>query len=107
MVSAAEGEANRFEQLLTEYQRAPEVTRERLYIDAMQSVLSSSSKVLVDVEGGNNILYLPLDKLAARASEQHQTPAGISDDVVQRAADRVIDQLRRQTTSNYRRGESR
>jgi membrane protease subunit HflK len=107
VVSAAEGEASRFGQLLTEYQKAPQVTRERLYIDAMESVLSKSSKVMIDVDGGNNILYLPLDKLAARSSELHQPQAGASDDVVQRAADRVIDRLRRQSTTTSRRGESR
>ena len=63
VIAQSEGEANRFNQLLVEYQRAPEVTRQRLYLDSMQEVLSSSSKVLVDVEGGNNMLYLPLDKI--------------------------------------------
>lgn len=62
VVASAEGEASRFTQLLTEYKRAPKVTRERLYIDAMQKVLSNSSKVMVDVDGGN-LLYLPLDQL--------------------------------------------
>ncbi|WP_440054023.1 FtsH protease activity modulator HflK [Pseudoalteromonas sp. T1lg65] len=59
----ARGEVERFEKLLPEYQAAKEVTRQRLYIDAMEQVLSSSSKVLVDVEGGNNMMYLPLDKI--------------------------------------------
>jgi membrane protease subunit HflK len=63
VVAKAEGEASRFEQLLTEYQKAPEVTRERLYLDAMETLLSTTSKVLVDVPGGNNLLYLPLDRL--------------------------------------------
>jgi membrane protease subunit HflK len=63
VIARAQGEAQRFEQLLVEYQKAPEVTRERLYIDAMQSILSNSSKVMVDVEGGNNMMYLPLDQL--------------------------------------------
>jgi len=63
VVARAEGEAARFEQLLTEYEKAPEVTRERLYIDAMQTVMSNSSKVLIDVEGGNNMFYVPLDKI--------------------------------------------
>jgi len=62
VVAAASGEASRFGQLLAEYQRAPKVTRERLYIDMMQQVLSNSSKVMVDVDGGN-LLYLPLDQL--------------------------------------------
>lgn len=59
----AQGEVARFEKLLPEYQAAKEVTRERLYIDAMEEVLGSSSKILVDVKGGNNMLYLPLDKI--------------------------------------------
>lgn len=67
VVARAEGEAHRFEQLLVEYQKAPEVTRERLYIDAMQEVLSNSSKIMVDVEGGNNMMYLPLDQLLQQA----------------------------------------
>lgn len=63
VVAAARGEASRFEQLLTEYSQAPRVTRDRLYLDAMESVLSNSSKIMMGVEGGNNLLYLPLDKL--------------------------------------------
>ena len=51
------------EELLAEYEKAPEVTRDRLYLDALQSVLSNSTKIMVDVEGGNNLLYLPLDKI--------------------------------------------
>lgn len=63
VIARAEGEASRFEQLLIEYERAPEVTRERLYIDAIQEVLSNTSKVLIDVEGGNNMMFLPLDRM--------------------------------------------
>jgi modulator of FtsH protease HflK len=62
VIARAEGEAQRFTQLLVEYERAPEVTRQRLYIDTMQKVMSRTSKVMVDVDGGN-LLYLPLDKL--------------------------------------------
>lgn len=63
VVARAEGEASRFTALLTEYRRAEKVTRDRLYIDAMEEVLSRTSKVLLDVEGGNQMLYLPLDKI--------------------------------------------
>lgn len=62
VVSSAEGEASRFEQLLVEYERSPDVTRERLYINTMQTVLSNASKVMIDIDSGN-LLYLPLDKL--------------------------------------------
>ena len=63
VVNAAEGEANRFEALLTEYAKAPDITKDRLYIESMESVLSNSSKIMVDVEGGNSLMYLPSDKL--------------------------------------------
>jgi len=63
VISQARGEASRFEQIYAAYKVAPEVTRERIYIDTMESVMSNSTKVMIDVEGGNNILYLPLDKI--------------------------------------------
>lgn len=68
VVARAEGETDRFENLLTEYKRAPEVTRQRLYLETMESVMKNSSKVMVDVEGGNNMLYLPLDRMGSRSS---------------------------------------
>ena len=61
----ATGNASRFDQILTQYAKAPEVTRQRLYLDAQEQIMSSTSKVLVDSQGGNNMLYLPLDKLMA------------------------------------------
>jgi len=63
VVAQAEGEASRFKQILAEYTKAPQVTRERLYQDAMQQVLSSTTKVLVDDKQGGNLIYLPLDKI--------------------------------------------
>jgi len=63
VIANAEGDASRFRQVLVEYEKAPAVTRERMYIDMMQQVLTSTSKVMVDQKSGNNLLYLPLDKL--------------------------------------------
>lgn len=63
VVADAEGEASRFTQLLAEYQRAPEVTRRRLYLDAIEDVYANSSKVLLDSSQGNNLIYLPVDKI--------------------------------------------
>lgn len=63
VISRAQGDADRFESLLAEYKRAPEVTRQRLYLETMETVMTNSSKVLVDVKGGNNMMYLPLDKI--------------------------------------------
>lgn len=59
----AEGDANRFSSVLTEYQKAPQVTRDRMYVDAMQQIYSNVTKVLVDSKSGSNLLYLPLDKI--------------------------------------------
>ncbi|MGD8514106.1 MAG: FtsH protease activity modulator HflK [Granulosicoccaceae bacterium] len=68
VVESATGEAKRFAQILTEYEKAPEVTRERLYIEAMEAVLANSTKVMTDTQGSNNLLYLPLDQLMRRQS---------------------------------------
>lgn len=75
VISEAEGEASRFLSLLSEYKKAPAVTRERLYIEAMQTVLSNTNTVFLDVKGGNNLMYLPLDKLINQSSSEE--PASI------------------------------
>jgi len=67
----AEGEASRFSQIMTEYQKAPQVTRERIYLDTMQTVMNNTSKVVVDQKGGNSLLYLPLDKLQQIGSQPY------------------------------------
>jgi modulator of FtsH protease HflK len=63
VIANSEGEASRFRQILVEYNKAPQVTRQRLYIDTLQQILTSTSKVLIDARAGNNLLYLPLDKI--------------------------------------------
>jgi membrane protease subunit HflK len=61
--SEARGNTSRFDQILAQYNNAPEVTRQRLYLDAQEQILSNTSKVIVDQKAGNSLLYLPLDKL--------------------------------------------
>jgi membrane protease subunit HflK len=69
VIARAEGEAKRFDLLVEQYRLAPDVLRERLYLDTMQEVMSSTSKILVSGgEGNNNLLYLPLDKLMQQSS---------------------------------------
>ena len=63
LIANAEGEAARFEALLVEYQKAPRVTRDRLYIEAVEEVYGNANKVILDSEGSGNLLYLPIDKL--------------------------------------------
>src|SRR5688572_22332549 len=63
VIATAEGDASRFRQVLTEYAKAPAVTRERIYIETMQQVLTATSKIMMDYRGSGNLLYLPLEKL--------------------------------------------
>ncbi|HWI81680.1 FtsH protease activity modulator HflK [Ramlibacter sp.] len=69
IVAQAQGDAQRFKSILTEYQRAPQVTRDRMYLDTMQQIYSSVTKVLVDSRQGGNLLYLPLDKILQQVSQ--------------------------------------
>ncbi|KPK38380.1 MAG: hypothetical protein AMJ69_08575 [Gammaproteobacteria bacterium SG8_47] len=66
VIARAEGEASRFSQVLTEYEKAPDVTRDRLYLEAIEDVIGGSTKVLVDIEGGNNLMYIPLDRIVGQ-----------------------------------------
>ena len=68
VVATAEGDASRFRQVQTEYAKAPEVTRQRMYLETMQQIYSNTSKVMVDTKGQGNLLYLPLDKLMQAAT---------------------------------------
>ena len=78
VTAEAEGEASRFLSVLTEYEKAPEVTRDRLYIDAMESVYSKTSKVMIDTKGSNNLLYLPLDKMMRSSATAPASAAEIA-----------------------------
>ncbi|MDR2164131.1 MAG: FtsH protease activity modulator HflK [Zoogloeaceae bacterium] len=76
MIATAEGDASRFRQMLSEYSRAPEVTRKRLYLETMERILSSTSKVMIDAKGQGNLLYLPLDKLMQASAVVPATNGG-------------------------------
>ena len=78
VIANAEGDASRFQQILAEYDKAPGVTRERMYLDTMQQVLSNTNKVLVDQKKGGNLLYLPLDKLMQTVAPVSQPDADTS-----------------------------
>jgi membrane protease subunit HflK len=68
VIESSAGDASRFKQVLVEYNKAPRVTRDRLYLDMMQEVLTSTNKILVDSKNSNNLLYLPLDKLIEKSA---------------------------------------
>lgn len=82
VVETAKGDADRFTQVLAQYEKAPRVTRDRMYVDMMQQVMQSSTKVYVDTQDGNNLLYLPFDKLM----EQNAASAKFSNTQTQPAA---------------------
>ena len=102
VIAEAEGEATRFDQLLKEYSKAPDVTRKRLYIDAVQSVMSNSTKVMIDVKDGNNIMMLPLDQVAAASiarsnqnTEVENDSGALSGTAIQNLTDQVIEEIRK------------
>jgi membrane protease subunit HflK len=109
VIAEAEGDAARFNLLLGEYKKAPEVTRSRLYLEAVQNVMANSTKVMIDVEGGNNILYLPLDKIAqaARAEESIVLPSTgtstSSNTSIRELTNQVIEEIRRRNSQQERR----
>ncbi|MGB8410812.1 MAG: FtsH protease activity modulator HflK, partial [Gallionella sp.] len=76
VIANAEGDASRFKQILAAYEKAPAVTRERMYLDTMQQMLNNVSKVMIDQQKGNSLLYLPLDKLmqATQGSNEAEVP---------------------------------
>lgn len=80
VVARAQGDAQRFEALLTEYRRAPAVTRDRLYLETLEQVMSGASKVLIDTKSGNNMLYLPLDQMIRQQKESRAQSAPATSD---------------------------
>lgn len=95
VIAEAEGAASRFTQVLKEYERAPEVTRERLYIDAVQTVLTNTSKIMISVEQGNSLMYLPLDRLMQQgASTNFTVPQNFSGGINQQTMNSVESRIR-------------
>ena len=96
----AKGNASRFDQILTEYSRAPEVTRNRLFLETQEKIMSSVSKVIVDQKGSNSLLYLPLDKLinqrgvlnnqqdSSQADNQKEDASALASDVINSITER-------------------
>lgn len=100
VIANAEGEAQRFTKLLEEYAKAPEVTRERLYLEAVQGVLSKNNKVMVDVDGGNNMMYLPLDKLGTANPGASVRQMSVDSSNIRELTNAVTEQLRRDAASS-------
>ncbi|MFT6890493.1 MAG: membrane protease subunit HflK, partial [Halioglobus sp.] len=100
VIANADGEADRFLKLLAEYNKAPKVTRERLYLDALQTVYANSNKVMIDVEGGgNNVMYLPLDKMAPSSGGGRAGALNVDSSNIRELTNAVTEQLRRDAAS--------
>lgn len=100
VIASSEGDASRFKQVLVEYSKAPGVTRDRLYLDMMQQVLSSTSKILVDQKNGNNLLYLPLDKLIQMSGPS--SPSTLAPEALPAAASEVVPDNASRTREAFR-----
>jgi HflK protein len=102
VIAEAEGEAQRFEDLLVEYKKAPEVTRQRLYLDTMQDVMASSTKVMVDAGDGNNIFYLPLDKAMQTGVDSESSKTGLTSAQISAIAEAVANRFSSQNKDTKR-----
>jgi membrane protease subunit HflK len=105
VIANAEGEANRFKLVLSEYAKAPAVTRERIYIETMQQVLSTTNKIMLDYRGSGNVLYLPLEKLMQGASGASPSESQASQRPAQEAPPAEAGPRSRETLRNRERGE--
>ncbi len=99
VIAEAEGEASRFMAILAEYEKAPEVTRQRLYLDTIENVLSKTNKVIMDTDAGNSLMYLPLDKLIQQGTKP--SSGDVSTPITDKAR-RKAEQLQREVTRGRR-----
>jgi membrane protease subunit HflK len=99
VISKSEGEAKRFTKLLAEYRKAPSVTRERLYLDAIEEVMMNSTKILMDTEGSNNMLYLPLDKLVQKGTVSQRDGDLNNDQIIDLITNQVFEKIQRNSDS--------
>ncbi|VAW74745.1 HflK protein, partial [hydrothermal vent metagenome] len=79
LIAKSQGEASRFNALLEEYKKAPEVTRDRLYLETMETVLRRTNKVIIDSDNANNLMYLPLDQLMKQNTSKRSGGTNVSD----------------------------
>jgi membrane protease subunit HflK len=105
VIANAEGDASRFKQVLTEYAKAPGVTRERIYIETLQQVLSSTNKIILDYRGSGNLLYLPLDKLMKEAASAGSSDAQAAPRAAPDASPADAGPRSRETLRNRERGD--
>ncbi len=110
VIERANGETARFLEMLAVYRLAPTVTRERMYLQAIENVMSSTSKILVDTKGGNNMMYLPLDRLVGRSGSSDRDSslpgahANLTESDIRSLTERVIQEIQDRQGNSVRRG---
>lgn len=104
VIANAEGDTSRFRQILVEYEKAPAVTRERMYLDMMQQVMGNVSKVMIDQKNGNNLLYLPLDKLIESTRATGETSVNTTAPATSQSTDNTAAQRARDSLLSRDRG---
>jgi len=108
VIARAEGQTKRFTELLKAYKQAPSVTKERMYLDMMESVLNKSSKVMLDVKGGNNMIYLPLGKMMSQdgdVSSMNVKKMGVPEAMKQAAMQQAKQDVQGRDSSRTRGGQ--
>ncbi|RNF51950.1 FtsH protease activity modulator HflK [Marinomonas hwangdonensis] len=103
IVARASGQADRFDRLYREYTKAPDVTRRRLYIETMEAVYKDVNKVVVDTQGGNNMMYLPLDQLMKQRAESSTGTGSTNSANIGALTDQVLDEIRKRQSATIRR----
>ena len=104
VIAEAEGEAQRFENLLAEYRNAPEVTRQRLYLETLQDVMTASTKVMVNTSGTDNVFYLPLDKIMDKSPAAGNSAQGLSPAQINTLVETISGRINSETEESQRRG---
>ena len=106
VIAQSTGDASRFEQLMAEYKKAPEVTRKRLYLETIESVYKNSKNIMVDTKSGNNLLYLPLNETSSSTNTtvNPTIPAAVGSQLLEKARQSQNDSLRSQIRSGQRQG---
>jgi membrane protease subunit HflK len=100
VIARADGDARRFSAIAKEYVKAPRVTRDRLYLETVEQIMTRSTKVFIDQKGGNNLVYLPLDKLMSRAAEQVEAPVvSPSDETAPQQQPGIRERIRERSTT--------
>ncbi len=107
VILAAEGDTIKFKLVLNEYNKAPEVTRTRLYLDTVEEILSKTSKILIDVDSGNNLLYLPVDKLLGDSKLNQENVANIEKKLAEEASQLTLPSYDENAGSKYDRRRRR